>query len=79
MFFDNMGYSENLGLFGWPPLVHDTTNLGKIAVYKKLSSLMPNENRVQTNFYRCEEKIPVNVSIFLPYTNKRCSLLIIGS
>ena len=29
---------------------------------------MPNENRVQNNFYRCKKKI------FLPYPNKRCSL-----
>ena len=40
---------------------------------------MPNKNWVQNNFYRSKEKIPVNFSIFLPYPNKPCSLLIIDN
>ena len=40
---------------------------------------MPNENRVQNNFYRCKEKIPVNFSIFYPTQINVVLFLIIAS
>ena len=51
-------------------IVHDTTKVGKEAVYKKFELFKAKYKSATKRFLSLKEKIPVCFSIFLPYPNK---------